>query len=59
MEVVFISAVISGVVSFFVMRISMLWFKRWIDDFFITQDRWIKSEMEEVLNLVKNLKNSR
>lgn len=53
MESIFLSAFVSFVVSLFMLKVSIYWFKRWIDDFFEKEEKFIKSQFEDFANYVK------
>lgn len=53
MSTVLASAIVSFIVSFSMMKVSFHWFKRWIDDFFIKEDKFIKAQMEDLMERFK------
>ncbi|CQR24610.1 hypothetical protein BN1356_00954 [Streptococcus varani] len=50
---IFVSAFVSFVVSLFMLKVSIYWFKRWIDDFFEKEEKVIKSQFEDFKNHIK------
>ncbi|SUN47588.1 Uncharacterised protein [Streptococcus dysgalactiae subsp. dysgalactiae] len=50
---VFISAFVSFIVSLFMLKVSIYWFKRWIDDFFEKEEKYIKSQFEDFTDHIK------
>lgn len=55
MLIIITSAFVSFVVSLFMLKVSIYWFKRWIDDFFEQEEKFIKSQLDDVLKGVKQL----
>lgn len=42
---VFVSAFVSFVVALFMLKVSIYWFKKWIDDFFEKEEKFLKSQI--------------
>lgn len=50
---VFVSVFVSFVVSLFMLKVSIYWFKRWIDDFFEKEEKFLKSQFENFADRIK------
>ncbi len=42
---VFVSAFVFFVVSLFMLKVSIYWFKKWIDDFFEKEEKFLKLQI--------------